>query len=66
MKIIGNIKLKGDKSISHRALMVAALCPGISTLINLPKSMDVNSTINCLKKCGIIVRKILQLIKKMR
>ena len=53
MKIIGNIKLEGDKSISHRALMVASLCTGESTLGNLPKSLDVDSTFSCLRKCGV-------------
>ena len=35
-KIIGNINLEGDKSISHRALMVASICNGKSIIKNLP------------------------------
>ena len=53
MKIIGNINLEGDKSISHRALMVASICNGKSMIKNLSCSKDVLSTINCLRETGI-------------
>ena len=51
MIINGKIKLSGDKSISHRALMIASISKGISRISNLCNSQDVLSTINCLKKC---------------
>ena len=35
MIITGSINLPGDKSISHRALMIASLSPQISTIKNL-------------------------------
>ena len=35
MKIIGNISLEGDKSISHRALILASMCRGKSVIKNL-------------------------------
>ena len=53
MKIIGDINLKGDKSISHRALMIASMCKGESLIENLSSSDDILSTINCLKDTGI-------------
>jgi len=52
-KVTGTLKLSGDKSISHRALLISSLANGRSTINNLPLSEDVNSTINCLKELGI-------------
>ena len=53
MKISGNIYLKGDKSIAHRAIMLASLCNGESIINNVPQSEDILSTINALSLCGI-------------
>ncbi|MEK6551868.1 MAG: 3-phosphoshikimate 1-carboxyvinyltransferase, partial [Bacteroidota bacterium] len=53
---IGNIKgelyLLGDKSISHRAVMFAAMADGISVIRNCSDSEDVISTITCFEKLG--------------
>lgn len=49
----GQLTFPGDKSISHRALMLAALSKGSSVIRNLSTGADVQSTINCLKACGI-------------
>ena len=49
MKIQGQIDLPGDKSISHRALMIASLSMKTSTIRNLASGKDVKSTENCLK-----------------
>jgi len=46
----------GDKSISHRALMLAALCNGESCISNLSTGTDVQSTRKCLEACGIEIR----------
>ena len=53
MKILGQINLEGDKSISHRALILASLCRGESIIKNLSSSDDVLSTISCLGQTGI-------------
>ena len=55
MKIQGQIDLPGDKSISHRALMIASLSTKTSTIRNLASGKDVKSTENCLKKCNISI-----------
>lgn len=47
------ISLPGDKSISHRALMLAAIANGVSELRNLSRGVDVTSTRDCLAQCGI-------------
>jgi len=53
MNLKGEIFFPGDKSISHRSLMFAALCNGKSKISNLSTGKDVQSTKNCLKDCGI-------------
>ena len=58
MPIKGIINLPGDKSISHRALMVASLTSGKTYINNLSTGMDVKSTKLCLRTCGIQISKI--------
>jgi len=53
MPVIGSIDLPGDKSISHRSLILAALANGESIIHNLSTGDDVKSTISCLLDCGI-------------
>ena len=55
-KLKGTVKLKGDKSISHRALILASMCRGKSVIKNLVLSEDILSTINCLRATGINIR----------
>ncbi len=57
MPVRGIIQLPGDKSISHRALMLAALSDGECIIHNLSTGEDVESTRNCLLDCGIVSRK---------
>ena len=44
------INVDGDKSISIRALLIGSQSYGICKIKNLPKSGDILSTINGLKK----------------
>ena len=53
MVIKGTISFPGDKSLSHRALILASLCKGESSFSNLSTGMDVSSTKECLIACGI-------------
>lgn len=46
------IRVPGDKSISHRALMFAALAEGESTLTGLLDSADIRSTAEALRALG--------------
>jgi len=50
--IKGELFLLGDKSISHRAVIFAAMADGISIIKNCSGSEDVHSTINCFEKLG--------------
>lgn len=52
-RIGGEILVPGDKSISHRALMLAALAQGESIVHNLAPGEDVRSTARCLRALGV-------------
>lgn len=49
----GELRLPGDKSISHRALILAAMAEGQSTIENLSEASDVRSTWHCLRELGV-------------
>ena len=53
----GEIKIPGDKSISHRALICASISDGTSKISNLQESEDVINTLNSLKQLGINITK---------
>ncbi len=57
LKLKGSIKISGDKSISHRALIFASLSTGLVKISNLLESDDVMRTLNILKKLGIKIIK---------
>ena len=50
------ISVDGDKSISIRSLLIGSQSYGICKIKNLPKSDDIISTINGLKKLGIRIQ----------
>lgn len=49
----GSIKIPGDKSISHRAVMFGSLAKGDTTITGFLRGDDCMSTIACFKKLGI-------------
>src|SRR5579884_1853908 len=51
--ILGAIRLPGDKSISHRYAMLAALAEGVSRLHNFSTGADCASTLACLRSLGV-------------
>jgi 3-phosphoshikimate 1-carboxyvinyltransferase len=52
-KINGEIFLPGSKSLSNRALLIAALAKGVTKITNLLVSDDINHMLNALKSLGI-------------
>jgi len=50
--LTGEIRVAGDKSISHRALMFAALAPGRSTISALNRGADVLATRDAIAALG--------------
>jgi 3-phosphoshikimate 1-carboxyvinyltransferase len=49
------LRVPGDKSISHRALMLAALGRGRSRVSGLLRSADIESTANVLRALGVVI-----------
>ncbi len=52
-----SIKVDSDKSLSIRSFLIGSICENISVAKNVLESEDVFSTINCLKKLGVQIRK---------
>ena len=52
------IKVDADKSISIRSFLIGAISQNISIARNILESDDVFSTINCLKKLGVKIKKL--------
>jgi len=48
----GSLRVPGDKSTSHRALMISALADGESTIIGLSGGMDVAATAQIMEQLG--------------
>lgn len=53
----GTLRLPGDKSISHRAAMLAAMADGETIITNFAESEDCASTLNCLARLGVEIRR---------
>ena len=53
----GRVSVPGDKSISHRALMLAAIAGGRRTIRGLATGWDVASTAGCLQSLGVEITK---------
>lgn len=49
----GSIRVPGDKSISHRALILGSIASGQSNVRGLPSGADVQSTASCLRALGV-------------
>ncbi|MEE8424524.1 MAG: 3-phosphoshikimate 1-carboxyvinyltransferase [Elusimicrobiota bacterium] len=54
-ELTGRLKLPGDKSISHRALILGAMAEGETVIENLATGDDVRSTRQCLKALGVSI-----------
>jgi 3-phosphoshikimate 1-carboxyvinyltransferase len=55
MRISGTVRVPGDKSISHRALILAALAEGTTRIRGILESADVQSTAGVLRALGVEV-----------
>src|ERR1700683_2481566 len=53
--IDGVVELPGDKSISHRYAILAALAEGKSEILNYSSAADCKSTLGCLRHLGVEV-----------
>ena len=53
--ITGSLELPGDKSISHRYAILAAIAEGTSEIQNFAAAADCQSTLECIRRLGIPV-----------
>ena len=53
----GEITVPGDKSISHRSVMLGAISKGTTSITNFLEGADCLSTIDCFRKMGIEVER---------
>src|SRR5437773_1409098 len=52
-RVRGSLRVPGDKSISHRYAILAALADGPSTITNFAPGADCQSTLACLRRLGV-------------
>jgi 3-phosphoshikimate 1-carboxyvinyltransferase len=52
-RLSGRCHLPGDKSISHRSALIAALAKGTSHISNFSTSQDCAATLSCLQSLGV-------------
>jgi len=56
-RIVGNINIPPDKSISHRSIIIPSISSGVSEINNLLMSDDVLHTLNAFKTLGVKIEK---------
>ena len=56
-QVAGRLAVPGDKSIAHRALLLAALAQGESLISGLPEGEDVRATVACLRGLGATLQR---------
>jgi len=49
----GRVRVPGDKSVSHRYALLAALADGASTITGYSPGADCASTLGCLEALGV-------------
>ena len=56
-KLKGSLNISGDKSISHRSIIMGAMSVGETKIYNLLESKDILSTVSIIRKLGVKVKK---------
>jgi 3-phosphoshikimate 1-carboxyvinyltransferase len=56
-RLRGRVRVPGDKSVSHRAALLAALARGRTRVENFASSADCASTLRCLAQLGVPVER---------
>jgi 3-phosphoshikimate 1-carboxyvinyltransferase len=56
-KLTGNIFVPGDKSISHRSLILGSIAQGETRIYNFLNSLDCLSTLECMRALGVEIKK---------
>lgn len=53
--LVGRVRVPGDKSVGHRALMIGALCDGVVEVTGLSDGEDNLSTAGVLGQLGVVI-----------
>ena len=53
LSLCGNISIPGDKSISHRSIIIPSISNGVCEISNILKSDDVMHTMSAFKNMGV-------------
>jgi 3-phosphoshikimate 1-carboxyvinyltransferase len=56
-RLVGSLRFPGDKSISHRYAMLAAIAEGRSEIHFFAESADCQSTLKCLEGLGVKIKR---------
>lgn len=54
-RVVGHLEVPGDKSISHRALLIGALCDGETRVTGWGRSADTEATLRAVRALGATV-----------
>ena len=54
-RLVGHMAVPGDKSISHRAVLLGALCDGETRVTGFGRSADTEATIEAVRALGVTV-----------
>ena len=57
-RLYGELVVPGDKSISHRAVLLGAICEGETTIRGFGRSADTESTIEAVRALGVRVEEL--------
>ena len=57
-RLRGRLRVPGDKSITHRALLLAGLAAGRSRIADASDALDPNSTAACLRALGVTIERL--------
>jgi 3-phosphoshikimate 1-carboxyvinyltransferase len=57
-RVRGRVRPPGDKSISHRYAMVAAIAEGSTTIHGYSTGADCASTLRCLRALGVVIEQV--------
>ncbi len=53
--LFGHLEVPGDKSISHRSVLIGAICDGETHITGFGRSEDTEATIAAVRACGVEV-----------
>jgi 3-phosphoshikimate 1-carboxyvinyltransferase len=54
-RVVGHIAVPGDKSISHRAVLIGSICDGVTRVNGFGRSADTDATIAAMRSLGVTI-----------